>query len=67
MGIDNKLNAAETSGEITSSLQNRWWLIMYQYLEKVSVFIDQLVAGKVWCYLPQIPDDKEGNGETSLH
>lgn len=32
-----------------------------------SIFIDQLVAGKVWCYLPQIPDDKEGNGETSLH
>ena len=43
MGIGNKLNAAETSGEITSSLQNRWWPIMYQYLEKVSVFIDQFL------------------------
>lgn len=31
-----------------------------------SVFIDHLVAGKVWCYLPQIPDDKRDDGETSL-
>ena len=32
-----------------------------------SVFIDQSVAGKVWCHLPQFPDDMEGDGETSLH
>ena len=36
MGLDNKLNAVETSGEITSNLQSRWWPIMYQHLGKVS-------------------------------
>lgn len=36
MGLDDKLNAVETSGEITSNLQSSWWPIMYQHLGKVS-------------------------------
>lgn len=41
MGLDNKLNAVETSGEITSNLQSRWWPIMYQHLGEV--FMDQFL------------------------
>lgn len=67
MGLDNKLNAVETSCEITSNLQSRWWPIMYQHLGKVSfhgsvlevIFFFILIC-ILTCYFSRI--DSRGDG-----